>query len=141
MQLENENYYSGVVYNSTLPYPSPCFQEFRFQLSGDKFPEGQTNSERLGIGMKKISSRDSIFFLKSCLGEHELISERAGEHRHHTNNEGGKAPLTAETRDCWKPGVKHGGAAVSGLSGRPLAGALTTLVFSVKELAKCQEGE
>lgn len=91
--------------------------------------------------MKNQLQRQCFHFLKSCLREYELISERAGEHRHHTNNEEGKAPLSAETTDCWKPDVKRGVAAVSRLSGRSRTGALTALVSSVKELAKCQEGE
>lgn len=49
------------------------------------------------IGARKLLPRTVFPFLESCLGKHELISGRAREHRHHTDNEEGKALLTAET--------------------------------------------
>lgn len=105
------------------------------------FQRGKLREQSDWAWNEKLAPGTVFSCLKSQPGEHELSSERAEQHRHHTNNEEGKAPVRAETRGCWKPGVKHGVAAVRGLLGHPLAGALTSLVSSVKELAKCQEGE
>lgn len=70
-----------------------------------------------------------------------MISERAGEHRHHTNNEEGKSTANCRNKGLLEARRKARVAVVSRLSGHPQEGVLIALVSSVKELAKCQEGE
>lgn len=58
----------------------------------------------------KLSYGDNGFIFRES-GKPELLSGRAEEHRHHTNNKEGKALPTAETRAGERQGVKHRGVA------------------------------
>lgn len=98
------------------------------------------HSELPATGRKESASKASVFILKKLSGDggQELISEKAGEHRHHTNSNKGKALRTAETG---APGARReaGGGWEEGSGGSP-AGALIAPVSRVKEPAKCREG-